>query len=139
MLYKIVGIILSALFIATVQISTASAGCHGGHGGGFHAYQSKAPSRVALQQSRARKAALAQARAAAKQKKAAQLARAEKKAEATKVAEAAPAPVKEETKTVAESTDASTSEVTVASAAETCTRFNAQIGTTITTTDCAKQ
>ncbi|WP_295555299.1 hypothetical protein [uncultured Hyphomicrobium sp.] len=135
MLYKAIGIILTALFIASFQISAASAGC-GGHGG-FHAYQSKAPSRVALQQSRARKAALAEARA--KQKKAAQIARAEKKAEAAKVAAAESTPKTEETTTVAEEAkDSAGSPLNVASAAQTCTKFVAETGTTVTI-ECAKQ
>lgn len=138
MLYKAIGIILTALFIASFQISAASAGC-GGHGG-FHAYQSKAPSRVALQQSRARKAALAEARA--KQKKAAQIARAEKKAEAAKVAAAESTPKTEETTTVAETTpateEAKDGTLNVASAAQTCTKFVAETGTTVTI-ECAKQ
>jgi hypothetical protein len=116
-------------------MSAASAGC-GGHGG-FHGIQSKAHNQQALQQSRARKAAQARAVAAAKQKKAIQQARAEK-AEAAKVAVVEPAPAAEETNTVAESPESTDDKITVASAEQTCTRFNAQIGTTVTT-DCAKQ
>lgn len=135
MLYKTIAIALSALFIATFQISAASAG--GCHRGGFHAFQASLARQQALKQSQARKAAQARAVAAARQKKAAQIARAEK-AEATKVAAIEPAPVKEETKTVAETTEGAESELNVASAEGTCTRFNAQIGTTVTT-ECAKQ
>jgi hypothetical protein len=130
MLYKAIGIILSALFIAAIQVNAASAGCGGGHGGfrHFKSYNNQA----ALQQSRARKA---RAIAAAKQKKAVQQARVEKKAAASKVAEAAP--VAEETTTAA-ADKVPENELNVASVAETCTKFVAETGTTVTV-ECAKQ
>jgi hypothetical protein len=140
MLYKTIAIALSALFIAVFQISAASAGGCGKRG--FHAFQANLAHQQALKQSRARKAAQARAVAAAKQKKAAQIARAEKKAEAAKVAAAEPAPVKEETKTVAESTPVAEkgaeTEVNVAAAEQTCTKFIAETGTTVTV-ECAQQ
>ena len=129
MLYKAIGILLSALFIAAIQVNAASAGCGGGHGfRHFKSYNNQA----ALQQSRARKA---RAVAAAKQKKAVQQARVEKKAAASKVAEAAP--VAQETTTAAESKEPE-NELNVASVAETCTKFVAETGTTVTV-ECAKQ
>jgi biotin carboxyl carrier protein len=131
MLYKAIGIILSALFIAAFQINAASAGCGGGHGG-FRTFQSKAYNKQALQQSRARKA---RAVAAAKQKKAVQQARVEKN-ETPKVAEAAPAPVKAET-TAADKEPESERNV-VASVEQTCTKFFAETGTTVTV-ECAKE
>lgn len=124
MLYKAIGITLAALFIVTFNISVASAGC-GGHGG-YHTYQSKAPSRAALQQSRARKAALAQARAKAKQKKAIQQAKAASKPKSTEVAAVEPVQTKPETVTK------------VAAVEQTCTRFFAETGTTVTV-ECAQQ
>jgi hypothetical protein len=140
MLYKAVAIILSALFIAVVQISTASAGgCHGGFGHGFGRvalYQSSPSQSYALKQARARRAAEARAAAAARQK-AAQVARAEKKAEAAKVADAEPA--KTDTKEVAsDTTKTPENELKVASADQTCTKFIAEVGTTVTT-DCASK
>jgi hypothetical protein len=134
MLYKAVAIILSALFIAVVQISTASAGgCHGGFGHGFgrvafHSYQSSPSQSYARKQARI---------AAAKQKAAAKVARAEKTTETAKVADAEPA--KTETKEVAsETTKTPENELTVASADQTCTKFIAEVGTTVTT-DCASK
>lgn len=121
MLYKAIGITLAALFLATLNISVASAGCGGGHGG-YHVYKSKAPSRAALQQSR-RKAAVAEARATAK-KKAVQQAKIEKKSEAEKVAATEPGKPEETTK--------------VAAVEQTCTKFFAETGTTVTV-ECAKQ
>jgi len=140
MLYKFVAIALSALFIVTVQMSAASAGGCGHRG--FHAFQASLAHQQAVKQSRARKAAQVAAAkqkkaaqvAAAKQRKAQQVARAEK-AEASKVATAEPAPVKEETKIAAESTEA---KVDVASVEQTCTRFFAETGTTVTV-ECSKQ
>jgi hypothetical protein len=138
MLYKAIAIALSALFIAVFQISAASAGgCGHGHRG-FHAFQASLAHQQALKQSRARKAAQARSLAAAKQKKAAQIARAEKKAEAAKVAAAEPAPVTEETKTVAETTPVAEKQVNVAAVEQTCTKFIAETGTTVTV-ECAKQ
>jgi hypothetical protein len=133
-MYKIIAIVLSTLLIAAFQIQAASAGCGGGHGG-FHAYQSKAPSRHAAQQSRARKAQLA----AAKQKKAAQVARAEKAAD-KKAAEpeTASATFTEKTAETASSTEVSDEKVTVAAIEGTCTKFIAATGTTVTV-ECAKQ
>lgn len=128
MLFKAIGIILSALFIITFQVNAASAGCGGGHGGFRHF---KSYNNVALQQSRARKA---RAVAAAKQKKAIQQARIEKKA-AAKIAKAAP--IEEEaTKTAADTK--TESELNVAAVEETCTKFIAETGTTVTI-ECAKQ
>ncbi|MCC7253245.1 hypothetical protein [Hyphomicrobium sp.] len=133
-MYKAIGIILCALFIATFQISAASAGCGGGHGG-YRASPAKLFKKQALNQSRARKARVV---AAAKQKKAVQQASA-KKAEPAKVAAAEPTPAKEETKTVSESiTETSESKVNVASTGQSCTRFFAETGTTVTV-DCAQQ
>jgi sRNA-binding protein len=132
-MYKIVAIVLSTLLIAAFQIQAASAGCGDGHGG-FHAYQSKAPSRHAAQQSRARKAQLA----AAKQKKAAQIARAEKAAD-KKVEEPQTASATfAETKSETASTEVSDEKVTVAAIEGTCTKFVAATGTTVTV-ECAKQ
>lgn len=128
MLFKAIGIVLSALFIITFQINAASAGCGGGHGGFRHF---KPYNNVALQQSRARKA---RAVAAAKRKKAIQQARIEKKATA-KVAKAAPIEA-EATKTTAVAK--TESELNVAAVAETCTKFIAETGTTVTI-ECAKQ
>lgn len=129
MLFKTAAIILSTLFIAMVQISTADASCRPGHGAKKSLYQKQA-----LQQSRARKAAQSRAVAAAKQKKAVQQARAEK-TEPAKVAASTPA---EETKEVAEGTDSSGSALAVASVEQTCTKFVAETGTTVTV-KCAKQ
>lgn len=129
MLFKAIGIILSALFIITFQINAASAGCGGGHGGFRHF---KPYNNVALQQSRARKA---RAVAAAKQKKAIQQARLEKKATAAKIAKAAPIEEKE-TKTTADTK--TETELSVAAVEETCTKFIAETGTTVTI-ECAKQ
>lgn len=133
MLYKAIALTLSTLFIAAIQISAASAGCGGGHGG-FRAHQSKILHKQALQQSKARKA---RALAAAKQKKAVQQARAAEKAEAAKVAAVEPTPVKDESTTVAEAQDTTETPVTVASVEQTCTRFFAETGSTVTV-DCAK-
>lgn len=133
MLYKAIALILSTLFIAAVQISSASAGCGGGHGG-FRAYQSKIHTRQALKQSQARKA---RAVAAAKQKKAVQQARAEKAAPA-KVAATEPTPAENKTTTVADSDAKSESTLAVASVEQTCTKFFAETGTTVTV-ECAKQ
>lgn len=129
MLYKAIGIILSALFIAAFQINAASAGCGGGHGGIRHF---KSYNNQALQQSRTRKA---RAVAAAKKKKAVQEAKVEKKAAAPKVAETAP--VAEETTTAAADKEPE-NELNVAAAEETCTKFIAETGTTVTI-ECAKQ
>ena len=129
MLFKAIGIILSALFIITFQINAASAGCGGGHGGFRHF---KSYNNAALQQSRARKA---RAVAAAKQKKAIQQARLEKKATAAKIAKAAPIEEKE-TKTAADTK--TETELNVAAVEETCTKFIAETGTTVTI-ECAKQ
>lgn len=128
MLYKAVAIALSTLFIATIQISAADARCGGGHG-----YKSS------LKQAQARKAAKARF-AAAKQRKApaVQQASAKKapKAEEPKVAEADPKPAAEEK--VAEKADSTESEVTVAATGETCTKFFAETGTTVTV-ECTKE
>lgn len=132
-MYKIVAIVLSTLLIAIFQIQAASAGCGGGHGG-FHAYQSKAPSRHAAQQSRARKA---QAVAAAKQKKAAQIARAEKAADKKPTATAS-ATFTEKTAETASTTEVSDEKVTVAAIDGGCTKFIAATGTTAKV-ECAKQ
>jgi len=144
MLYKAVAVILSALFIVAVQASTASAGgCHGGHGFGrlaFHQFQTSQNQSYALKKARERQAAEARAIAAAKaQKKAAALrqAKAEQKAEQSKVASVEPA--KQETTTAAaEPVKAPESKLEVASAEGTCTKFIAEIGTTVTT-DCASK
>lgn len=146
MLYKAVAIILSALFIALVQASTASAGgCHGGFGHGFgrlafHQFQSTRSESYALRKARERRAAEARAAAAAKaERRAAAIrsAKAEKKAEASKVAAADPAP-KAETSNVAAETTSSDAKVKVADAGQTCTKFVAEVGTTVTT-DCASK
>ena len=134
-MYKIVAIVLSTLLIAAFQIQAASAGCGGGHGG-FHAYQSKAPSRHAAKQSRARKA---QAVAAAKQKKAAQVARAEKAADKkADEPQTASATFTEKSTETASTTEVSDEKVTVAAIEGTCTKFIAATGTTVTV-ECAKQ
>ncbi len=109
MLYKAIAIILSTLLLATVQMSTASASCGGGHGG-FRVYQPKVYHRPAVKQSRARPA---HSVAAAKPKKTVQQARAE---------QAEPAPIKEETKQVV-SKDAPENKLAVASVDQTCTKF----------------
>ncbi len=128
MLYKAIALILSTILLATVQMSAASAGCGGGHGG-FRAYQSTAYKKQALQQSRARKASQV---AAVRQKKAVQQAKIEK-SEPAKVADA---DKKEATKVAGK--DGPENELNVASVDQSCTRFNAQIGTTVTV-ECAKQ
>jgi hypothetical protein len=125
MLYKAIAIVLSTLLLATVQISTASAGCGGGHGG-FHAYPSKSYNKQALRQSRPSKP---RAVAAAKQKKTVQQAKVEK---------TEPAPAKDDTKSVAAGKDGPENELSVASAEQTCTKFIAETGTTVQV-ECAKQ
>jgi ATPase subunit of ABC transporter with duplicated ATPase domains len=142
MLYKAVAIILSTILLAAVQMSTANAGgCH--RGGGFHAYQASLQQSYALKQQRARQAAQAKAQAravaAAKQRKAlaAQQARAEK-AEQTKVAAVEATSATEETSKVAKGKDGPENELTVAAAPETCTKFFAETGTTVSV-ECAKQ
>ena len=131
MLYKAIAIILSTILLATVQISTASAGCGGGHGG-FRAYPTKSYNKQAFRQSRPSKARLA----AAKQKKAVQQAKIEK-TETAKVAKVETAPAKEETKTTTAKADPE-NELSVASVEQTCTKFIAETGTTIQV-ECAKQ
>jgi hypothetical protein len=127
MLYKAIAIILSTILLATVQISTASAGCGGGHGG-FRAYPTKSYNKQAFRQSRPSKARVA----AVKQKKAVQQAKVEK-TEPTKVAKVE----KEETKTTDAKADPE-NELSVASVEQTCTKFIAETGTTIQV-ECAKQ
>jgi hypothetical protein len=127
MLYKAIAIILSTILLATVQISTASAGCGGGHGG-FRAYPTKSYNKQAFRQSRPSKARVA----AVKQKKAVQQAKVEK-TEPTKVAKVE----KEETKTTDTKADPE-NELSVASVEQTCTKFIAETGTTIQV-ECAKQ
>lgn len=129
MLYKAIAIILSTLLLATVQMSTASAGCGGGHGG-FRVYQPKVYHRPAVKQSRARPA---HSVAAAKPKKAVQQARAEQAEPAA--GEAALA--KEETKQVA-SKDEPENKLAVAAVDQTCTKFIAATGT-VAKVECAKQ
>jgi sRNA-binding protein len=125
MLFKAIALALSTLFIAAVQISAADAGCGGGHGG-YLAYQSKTFKRHALKQSQARKARTV---AASRQRKPVQQAR-------TETAEPATVAATEPTPTKAEST---TDKVDVASADKnTCTRFVAETGTTVTF-ECAKR
>lgn len=126
MLYKAIGIILSALFIVAIQVNAASAGCGGGHG--FRAHQASFAHRQAVKQSKARKA---QAIAAARQKKAAQQAAA--KAQSSKVAKAAPAA--DETAAAEQPDDG---KLDVAAVEETCTKFIAETGTTVTI-ECARQ
>jgi len=138
MLYKTIAIVLSTLFIVAAQASTASAGgCHGGFGRlAFHQFQVRQNQSYAFEQARKRRAAEARAIAAAKaEKKAAAIraAKAERKAEEAKVAAADPAPVATE---VADTGKAPDAPVKVADAGQTCTRFVAEIGTTVTT-DCA--
>lgn len=128
MLYKAIAIILSTILLATVQISTASAGCGGGHGG-FHVLQSKSYNRQAFHQSRPSKARVA----AVKQKKAVQQAKVEK-TEPTKVAKVE----KEETKTTTDAKGEPENELSVASVEQTCTKFIAETGTTVQV-ECAKQ
>jgi hypothetical protein len=118
MLYKAIAIILSTILLATVQISTASAGCGGSHGGLTKSYKKQA-----LRQSRPSKP---RAVAAAKQKKAVQQ------------AAVAKAPVKEETKTVAEVKAGPENELAVASVEQTCTKFIAATGTTVQI-ECTKE
>lgn len=125
MLYKLIGILLSALFIAAIQVNAASAGCGGGHG--LRAHQASFAHRQAVKQSKARKA---QAIAAARQKKAAQQTAA--KGQSPKVAKAAPAA--DETA----STEQPDGKLDVAAVEETCTKFIAETGTTVTI-ECAKQ
>jgi len=133
MLYKAIAIVLSTLLLATVQISTASAGCGGGHGA-FHAYPSKSYNKQALRQSRPSKP---RAVAAAKQKKVVQQAKAET-TEPAKIAAAEPGPAKDETKTAAAGKDGPENELSVASVDRTCTKFIAETGTTVQV-ECAKQ
>lgn len=124
MLFKAIAIALSTLFIATIQVSTADAGCRPGHGAKKSYYQKQA-----LQQSRARKAAQSRAVTAARQKRkseAVQAARIEKPAESRTIAAESPA-----------ETGAS-EPAAVASIEKTCTRFIAETGTTATVA-CAKQ
>jgi hypothetical protein len=145
MLYKAVAIILSTLLLAAVQMSTANAGgCH--RGGGFHAYQASLQHSYALKQQRAREAAQAKAQsraiAAAKQKKALAVAqaRAEKaeQAKAEKVAAVETNTTNDATSTTVATKDGAENELAVASVEQTCTRFVAEIGTTVPV-DCAKQ
>ena len=123
MLFKTIAIVLSTLFIAAVQLSTAHAGCGGGHGYGKTSLYKK----QAAKQSRARR--LAQKRATAK-KRQARLARAQKAKEARQAAaeKAAETPVEKVAETT---TETENTEQKVAAAVETCTRFIAQTGTTV--------
>jgi hypothetical protein len=136
MLYKAIAIVLSTILLAAVQMSTANAG--GCHRGGFRAHQASLHQSYVLKQRRAREAAEARAIAAARQKQALALkqARAEKAAQ-KKIAAAEAAPAKSETATAAGKGDPE-NELTVAAVPETCTRFFAETGTTVSV-DCAKQ
>lgn len=145
MLYKAVAIILSTILLAAVQMSTANAGgCH--RGGGFHAYQTSLNQTYYLKQQRARQAAQAKAQAralaAAKQRKAAavQQARAEKAADAKveKLAAVETSPAKDEPSKTVAGNEGPENELAVASVEQTCTRFVAEIGTTVPVA-CAKQ
>lgn len=124
MLFKTVAIVLSALFILTVQLATANAGCGGGHGYGAKSLYKK----QAAKQSRARRTA--QKRAAARKRKAreARLAKARKakEIETAAVRKANETPVE----TAADTVEAAEPQ-TVAAVAETCTRFVATTGTTV--------
>ena len=115
MLFKTIAIILSTLFIAAVQVSTADAGCRPGHGA-----KSSYLKKSAAQQSRARKAQ--QMRAAAQKRKARQV----QEARASKAAPKAPAAAE-----VAETAETEETLETVATTGETCTRFIASTGTTV--------
>lgn len=122
MLYKSIAILLSAVLLVTVQISTASAGGCGR--AQFHMYQANLMHQQTLKRERA---AQASAIAAAKRKKAVQIARAERQAKAAKtaaVAQQAAAPV------VAETQKDPENELNVASA-QTCSKFVAATGTTV--------
>jgi hypothetical protein len=125
-MFKIIAIVLSTLLIATFQIEAASAGCGGGHHRAFNTYQSKKPAKVAYKPARSKKP---QAVAVAKPKKAVEQASA---TEAT-----ATATLNEKTAN-ANSTEVSDDNVTVAAIENTCTKFIAETGTTVTV-ECAKQ
>jgi len=116
MLSKIFAIILSTLLLASAQTVTAQAGC-GGKGAG-HGFQ-----QASLKKMQARKAA--QARAAAANRKQSVAAR---KAKAPEVAAAETTSVAEE---VAETTETTDTKQTVAAVEQTCTKFIAETGTTI--------
>lgn len=115
MLFKSIAIILSTLLLAAVQISTANAGCGGGHGG-YRSAQKSVHQKQALRQSQARKA---RAVAVAKQKKSLAA------AETTKTVAAEQAPV------AADDAAAADTPVTVAASPQTCTKFIAATGTTV--------
>ena len=115
MLFKTVAIILSTLFIAAVQMSTANAGC-GSHGAGA---KSSLYKKQAAKQSRARRAT--QIRAAGEQR---QRRKAQQQAHARKAVAETPAEVAKTAATVDDTQ-------TVATAGDTCTRFIAATGTTV--------
>lgn len=114
MLFKAIAILLSTLFLAAVQMSVANAGCSPGHGA-----KASVLKKSAAKQSRARKAM--QMRAAAQKRKARQAreARAPKTDTPSPTTEAAEIVKGEETAR------------TVAVTGETCTRFIASTGTTV--------
>ncbi|AHB50232.1 hypothetical protein W911_11780 [Hyphomicrobium nitrativorans NL23] len=115
MLFKAIAILLSTLFLAAVQMSAAGAGCSPGHGA-----KASVLKKSAAKQSRARKAM--QMRAAAQKRKARQV-------QEARARKAAPPPATD-TAGIVTSDDAG-QERSVATTVETCTRFIASTGTTV--------
>ena len=121
MLFKAIAILLSTLFLAIVQMSVAHAGCSPGHG----ASKASVLKKSAAKQSRARKAM--QMRAAAQKRKAREV----REVRARRAASPAIATQTVETvKNVETGTDDKAGQ-TVAGTVETCTRFIASTGTTV--------